>query len=61
MDTFTPPPIFKSCRVGFDVWCGVGCQIRRQAEHGAAHNLAIYLEAAELIPRPAAVNADILF
>ena len=30
---------------------GVGCQIRGQAGHGAAHSLATYLEAAELIPR----------
>ena len=42
-------------------WYGVGCQIRRQAGHGAAHSLATYLEAAELIPRLAAVNADTFF
>ena len=36
---------------GCKVLCGVGYQSRRQAGHGAAHSLATYLEAAELIPR----------
>ena len=44
---------------GCTVWYGVGCQIRRQAGHGAAHSLATYFEAAELIPRHAAANAHI--
>ena len=39
---------------------GVGCQIRKQAGHGAAHSLATSLEAAEFIPRLAAVNAGTL-
>jgi hypothetical protein len=39
--------------------CGVGCQIRRQAGHGAANSLATYLEAAELIPRLAEASARI--
>ena len=42
-------PISKPA--GCEVWYGVGCQIHRQAGHGAAHRLATYLEAAELIPR----------
>jgi hypothetical protein len=36
---------------------GAGCQIRRQAGHGAAHSSATYLGAAEYIPRLAAVKA----
>jgi len=40
---------------------GVGCQIRRQAGHGAAHSLATSLEAAEFIPRLAAVNVGTFF
>ena len=40
---------------------GVGCQIRRQAGHGAAHSVATYLEAAELIPRLAGANAQTFF
>ena len=36
----------------------MGCQIRRQAEHGATHNLAAFLEATELIPRLAAANVQ---
>ena len=39
----------------------MGCQIRRQAEHGAAHSLAAFLEAAELIPRLAAANVQPFF
>ena len=54
-----PSPFHKPA--GCIVWHGVGCQIRRQAGHGAAHSLATYLEAAELIPRLAEANAQILF
>ena len=46
---------------GCKVLYGVGCQIRRQAGHGAAHSLATYLEAAEFIPRLAAVKAQFFF
>ena len=52
-------PIFKPA--GCKVLHGVGCQIRRQAVHGAAHSLATYLEAAELIPRLAEASAQVLF
>ena len=45
----------------YEVWHGVCCQICRQAGHGAAHSLATYLEALELIPRLAAANARIFF
>ena len=30
---------------------GVGCEGTKQASHGAAHSVAAYLEAADLIPR----------
>ena len=50
------PSHFQS---SYKVWYGVGCQIRRQAGHGAAHSLATCLEAAELILRPAGANAQI--
>ena len=40
---------------------GVGCQIRRQAGHGAAPNLATLLKAAWFILRLAAANAQIFF
>ena len=40
---------------------GVGCHIRRQAGHGAAHSLATYLEAAELISRLAEADAQLRF
>ena len=49
--------IFKSYRVKSSLY-GVGCQIRRQAGHGAAHSLATYLEAAEFISRLAAVHVN---
>ena len=39
----------------------MGCQIRRQAEHGAAHSLVTFPEAAELIPRLAAANVQLFF
>ena len=40
---------------------GVGCQIRRQAGHGAAPSLAAFPEAAELIPRLAAAGVQLFF
>ena len=54
------PSHFQSLQ-GMKFFYGVGCQIRRQAGHGAAHGLATYLEAAELIPRPAEANAQFFF
>ena len=53
------PSHFQNCMV--KVWYGVGCQIHRQAGHGAAHSLATCLEAAELIQRPAKANAQFFF
>ena len=46
---------------GFEDFYGVGCQIRRQAGHGAAHSLATNLKAAEFIPLLAAVKAVTFF
>jgi len=45
----------------YKAWHGVGCQIHRQARHGAAHSLATSLEAAEFIPRLATANAQLIF
>ena len=49
--------IFKFYGVKSSLY-GVGCQIRRQAGHGAAPSRANFLEAAKLIPRLAAANAQ---
>ena len=54
------PSHFRSLQ-GIKFFYGVGFQIRRQAGHGAAQSSATYLEAAELIPRPAEANAQIFF
>ena len=45
----------------FEEWQGVGCQIRRQAKHGAAPSYATSPEAAELIPHLAAASVQLIF